>query len=296
MESQLVDLLRERFSRRREVALWRGVAAFFVFIAFVAFSFNLSNQSDTDSRVVRYNIDQEIMNARDYEQDLIEILNDETIKALIIGINTPGGGVAASEALFDSIKKIAESRPVVSVMYDIATSGGYMAALGSDWIIARNNTITASIGAVAINLELSELLEKIGISVELERSGILKAAPDYFTDPSEEAVEHRKNLIFAIQTYFMDLVRSHRDISDVDAELLSDGRVVLGKTAKDMNLIDEIGGESEAVAWLENNGIDSGINIVDWHENDDSLDRVLQELYGMYTKVISLFSGTLVTL
>ena len=116
---------------------------------------------------------------------------DENIKAVIVHINSAGGSVVGSEMLYNAFRKLAKSKPVVVVMDSVAASGGYLIALGADYIIAHNGTITGSIGVLMQTAEITELAEKIGVKFNSFKSNELKASPGFtekLTPEAEKAV------------------------------------------------------------------------------------------------------------
>jgi len=117
----------------------------------------------------------------DYRSEILaKILEEDSIKAVIIDINSPGGGIVGSEILFSELRKISEKKPTVVVMGSVAASGGYMAAIASDYLIAHNGTLTGSIGVLLQSMEFTNLAEKAGVKLQTYKSAPLKASPSPF--------------------------------------------------------------------------------------------------------------------
>jgi protease-4 len=167
--------------------------------------------------------------------------------------------------LFEAIRKIALDKPVVAVMDTVAASGGYIAAIAADHIVARGNTITGSIGVIFTFPEISRLLDTLGIKMEEIKSGELKAEPSPYKPVSDKARQASNVLVQDSFAWFTGLVAERRKLPIEQVRLLADGRVFTGRQAVTAKLTDDVGGEEKAVAWLETEKkIDKGMGIVDW--------------------------------
>jgi protease-4 len=156
-------------------------------------------------------------------------------------------------------------KPVVAQFGTVAASAGYIVGLGTDYIIARGNTITGSIGVLAQWPEVSELMAKLGVKFNEVKSGELKAAPNPFEPASEGARKVMQETIDDGFRWFISLVEDRRKIAADSVAGLRDGRIYSGRQALELKLIDEIGGEEEAVRWLEEKrGITKNLKVVNW--------------------------------
>lgn len=274
----LVD--RRRLSRR--VRFWR-VCAFLLALAAIFMAAALTGGDQLFGRgahIARISIDGLITDDRE-QQDLIEQASqDDHVKALILAINSPGGTTTGSEAYYQVIRTAAGRKPVVAVLGTLATSGGYICAIAAERIIARGNTITGSIGVIFQWAQVREALEKLGVQVEEIKSAPLKAAPSPFTQTSEEARAVMREMVADSYQWFLDLVAERRNIEAGEARRLGDGRVYTGRQALGAGLIDEIGGEIEAVRWLSaEHGIDPAIRVRDWETPSDF------ETFGLFDSI-----------
>jgi protease-4 len=199
------------------------------------------------------------------------ILKDDRVKALIVDINSPGGTVVGSEELFRELRKIAAKKPVVAVMGTLAASGGYMTALGADHIVAREGTITGSIGVIMQSADVTGLLKKLGIEPEAIKSAPLKAVPSPLEPLTPEGREATKAVVMDMYDMFVGMVAERRNLPPDEAKRLADGRVYTGRQAVALKLVDEIGGEEEARAWLESaRGVPASLPVRDVRIERDS--------------------------
>jgi protease-4 len=209
---------------------------------------------------------------------LKEIEEADRVKALIVHIDSPGGTTAGSEAVHEALRKIAAKKPVASVMGTVAASGGYITAIATDHIVARGNTITGSIGVIFQWAEVTRLLDNLGVKMEEIKSSDLKAEPNMFKPLSEKARQVTQAMVDDSYKWFVDLVEERRKLTREDATRLSDGRVYTGRQAIENKLIDAIGGEPQAVAWLEKErSVSKDLEVVDWKASDDAVAGLLGE-------------------
>ena len=173
---------------------------------------------------------------------------DKSIKAIILRINTPGGGVAASQEIYEEVKKTRDSGKIIVVsMGSIAASGGYYIAVGSSLIIANPGTLTGSIGVIVQLLNIKDLAEKIGISQTTIKSGSLKDAGNPFKDLNDSAKAYFQDVVDNSFSQFLDVVARERKM-DKDVLLpYANGRVFTGLQAKEYGLIDSLGTFEDAI-------------------------------------------------
>jgi protease IV len=195
---------------------------------------------------------------------LIRDLRDEDdVKALIVRIDSPGGTTVGSEALYEELRAFGAKKPIVAVMDSVAASGGYIAALAADRIYARGNTITGSIGVIFSYPDVSKLLETVGVKMEEVKSGELKAEPSGYKPTPEKARIVMQEMVADGFGWFKDIVGERRKLDKTTVDRLSDGRVYSGRQALKEKLIDEIGTNLEARAWLAaNKAIDETLETI----------------------------------
>ena len=153
----------------------------------------------------------------------------------------------------------------------LGASAAYMAAIGTDHIVARRSALVGSIGVLVQYPNVSQLLDAVGVKVETVKSSPLKAAPNGLEPTSPEALAALAALVEDTYGWFKGLVKERRGYDDAVLAKVSDGRIFTGKQALDLKLIDEIGDESTAVAWLEaNKAVPKDLDIEDWEKSSDS--------------------------
>lgn len=242
------DALADRRRLKRRLFLWRFGAIAAVAIALIALA--ARGPGFNRAQIARVEINGIITDDRDM-QDLLQNLRDNpAVKAVILSVDSPGGTTTGAEALYESVRKVSAKKPVVAVLGTVAASGGYIAALSADHVVARGNTLTGSIGVLFQWAQLSGLMEKIGVDMQSVKSAPLKAEPDPFHKPSPEALAVTRDLVASSYDWFIGLVAERRKLDTATAKKLGDGRVYTGFQAAKNGLVDEIGGEEQAVAWL----------------------------------------------
>ena len=189
----------------------------------------------------------------EYSDDVVRQLDryqdDSSVKALVLRVDSPGGGVAASQEIYEKLLKFKESgKTVVVSMGAIAASGGYYIACAGDTIIANPGTLTGSIGVIFSFPTFEKLMNTIGIELEVFKAGKLKDVGNY---SREVTPEERKMLQAAIDdTYdqFVTVVSDARNLEIDDVKKLADGSVYTGRQAVELGLIDGLGSLDDAIA------------------------------------------------
>ncbi len=269
--SATVDLILERRRIRRRLAFWRIVAIIAVVVAIIALIPRAVGPISGE-HLARIRIGGIIFDDPARDAALRRLAESRRVKGVIVHINSPGGTVAGSEALYEGLRKVAARKPVVAVMSEAAASGGYITALATDYIVARGNTLTGSIGVVAEIPNIAGLLEMIGIDVIRVKSAPLKAEPNFTTRPDAAALSAERALIEDSYAWFKELVSERRGLSGIALDEVSDGRVFTGRQAVDLGLIDAIGDEDTARDWLAaNRDLPADLDAVDYDWNDSRL-------------------------
>ncbi len=257
------DILIDRRRLARRLALWRIVAI----VALASVAVVAVGRFDTITgrdHLARVMIDGLIVDDPDIVAALAEVAEDSRAKALIVRIDSPGGTFVGGETLYRALREVAEGKPVVAVLGTVATSAAYMAAVATDRIFARQGTITGSIGVMMQTADMTGLLDKLGISAEAIKSGPLKAAPSPLEPLTDDVRTITQAIVDDMHALFTDMVAERRGLDAARARRLADGRVYSGRQALEHDLIDAIGGEAEARAWLvAERGLPEGLPVND---------------------------------
>ncbi|MEL6582433.1 MAG: signal peptide peptidase SppA [Pseudomonadota bacterium] len=248
------ELYEERRRQWRRSAFWRGVLVTLgVLVALsVIGAMSMPDQAGRPStpHIVTHQISGVIFNDPERDLEIAELAEDDAARALILYIESPGGTTVGSEGLHAALAKLSAEKPVVAVMGEVAASGGYIAALPADHIIARGNTLTGSIGVILQYPNLTELMDRLGVEMETFRSSELKGGPSPFRDSSEAERNAEAAIVTDAFAWFRDLVATDRGLSGTELDAVANGQVFTGRQALTLGLIDEIGGLEEAESWL----------------------------------------------
>jgi|TARA_B100000315_G_scaffold68205_1_gene62154 protease-4 len=243
------DAILDRRRLKRNLIVWRGVAVVAV-IGAVFLGFWRGDRLIARDHVVRLAVEGLIVDDAERLEALNRIAKDERAKALIVRIDSPGGTTVGGEALYHGLRRVADKKPVVATIRTLGTSAGYLAALAGHRIIARESSLTGSIGVLVQTAEMSGMLEKLGVSAEVIRSAPLKGKPSPLAPLSEEGRQATQEVVDDVHQWFVGIVAERRKLAPEQAQALAQGRVYSGRQALKLGLIDELGGEIEARAWL----------------------------------------------
>ncbi|NPA07266.1 MAG: signal peptide peptidase SppA [Chloroflexi bacterium] len=175
-------------------------------------------------------------------QDLREY---EDVRALVLHINSPGGSVVASDRIYHALENM--DRPIVVYMDEIAASGGYYISMAGDYIVANPNTLTGSIGVIAVFYNAEGLMEKIGVEPEVIKAGQAKDMGSIYRalTPAERA--YLEDLLRQVHENFIRVVAVNRELPTEEVRALADGRIYLASDARDKGLIDQLGYLEDAI-------------------------------------------------
>ena len=247
------DVIVDRRRIRRKLTFWRVAAALIAIAAIVTVGMIVAPGGrgglTASGSIARINIDGLIRSDQE-RVEALERLEKSQVDAVIVHINSPGGTTAGSEQLYDALVRLKAKKPLVVVVEGLAASGGYITAIAADHIIAQQSSLVGSIGVLFQFPNFAELLKTVGVKVEEVKSSPLKAAPNGFEPTSPEAREALAALVKDSYAWFRGLVKERRGMDDALLEKVSDGRVFTGRQAVELKLIDQLGDEKTAVAWL----------------------------------------------
>ena len=249
------DTIVDRRRMRRKLTFWRVLAVLLAIGALVAAGAALRVPGTglltggASPAIARISINGLIRSDQERVEALAR-LEKSPAPAVIVHINSPGGTTAGSEQLHDSLMRLREKKPLVVVVDGLAASGGYITAIAGEHIVAQETSLVGSIGVLFQYPNVADLLKTLGIKVEEVKSSPLKASPNGFEPTSPEARAAIESLVLDSYAWFKNLVKVRRNLDDAGIERVADGRVFTGHQGVPLKLVDEIGDERVAVAWL----------------------------------------------
>jgi protease IV len=262
------DLIVDRRRMRRKLTFWRVIAFAVIILAIAgaaAIAGNRAGLLGVRPYIARVTISGLIRGDEDRVRALDRLGRSSLARAVIVHVDSPGGTTAGSEQLFDSLSRLRDKKPLVVVVDSMAASGGYITALAGDHIVAQQTSLVGSIGVLFQYPNVADLLDKIGVKVESIKSSPLKAAPDGFEPTSPEARAAINSIIQDSYAWFKGLVQDRRHLTDDELQTVADGRVFTGHQGIDLKLVDELGDERTAIAWLaKEKQVDANLPVRDY--------------------------------
>jgi len=270
MSLETETVLDRRLLRRR-LGWWRGAAIVAVLVAIGVAAAASSDSVTPTKQIARVSIEGMITEDRQQLRMFKKIAEDKNVAGVVLFVNSPGGTTAGGEALFEAIQNVSKSKPVVAQFGTVAASAAYIAGLATDRIVARGNSITGSVGVIFQWPEVTQLMDKLGVKMNEIKSGPLKANPSPFQPLDEAGRANAERMVAETQRWFIGLVASRRGVDTKAIDGLEQGRVFSGREAVALKLVDQLGGEAEAVAWMEQQrNVPKNLKIVDWKPKKDS--------------------------
>jgi protease-4 len=244
------DALIDRQRLKRRLMFWRIVAVLALVLAAIV---AVPHTGDIGGirHIARFKIQGTIGDGQEQIEALDRLRHDPSVVAVLLHLDTPGGAVGGGEGIHDAVVQLSKDKPVVTVMDGLAASAGYMIAVAAPHIVARESTLTGSIGVILESGDVSGLLDKIGIKAEQLVSGPLKGQPSFTQPLSPAGRDYLQGLVMDLYDQFVGLVARGRHMDPAKVKSLADGRAYTGRQAVGLGLVDEIGGEPEAIKWLQ---------------------------------------------
>jgi protease-4 len=219
--------------------------------------------------------------------------DNDNVKAVVVFINSPGGGVAASQALHRAVLDLRLEKPVIAFMASVAASGGYYVACAADSIMATEGTLTGSIGVIASFLRTEELYHKIGLDVTVIKSGRYKDVGSPFREMTASEKVYMGDLLDQVYDQFLTAVSETRGLSMEEVSDVAEGRLFTGEEAARVGLVDRIGSYEDAILLAARmGGIEGDPRVVKKRRHRSLWERIMGEslvsLSKNHTERISL--------
>ncbi|MBX0311899.1 MAG: signal peptide peptidase SppA [Sulfurihydrogenibium sp.] len=239
-------------------------------------------RSESQPKVGLIRIEGTITDYLDTVSIISEATKDESIKAVVIDVDSPGGAVGASQEIYRAIEKLREKKPVVVSMGNVAASGGYYISAPANVIYANPGTITGSIGVIIQHVDVSEILNKLGVKVNTIKSGANKDIlyPTKPLLPEQKALLEKT--VMDVYDQFLDAIVRYRPIKKDVLKSYADGRVFSGNEAKALGLVDKIGNIQDAISEAKKLGkLKEDAPVIELKPKKPLLDELMNSKLGM---------------
>jgi len=270
MSTRADDLI-DRRRLRRKLTFWRAAAFLVLALAVIASARWLYGDTlAAGPHIAQVRIEGTILEDKDLLDVLEDVRESSAVQGVIVTVDSPGGTTAGGEAIYEAIRQLAEAKPVVTQVGTLAASAGYMVASAADHIVARQTSIVGSIGVIIQYPDVTDLLSKLGVKVEEVKSSPLKAEPSPFNPTTDQERQMLAGMINDSYNWFVDLISQRRKLPRNEVVALADGSIFTGRQALERKLVDALGGEDEAQAWLVDQGLSAELNVVEWKPRSSS--------------------------
>jgi protease-4 len=268
------EMIADRRRLRRKLSFWRVLSVLALIAAVVTGGLLLTGRTPMGAgqqQVARISVDGFIGGSQRMADLFKRVGEASSVSGVVISINSPGGTTTGSEELFRGIRQLAEKKPLVAFVDGMAASGGYITALAADHIVARETSLVGSIGVLFQYPNASRLLDTLGVRVEEIKSAPLKAEPSPFHPASPEARAALQSVVNDTHEWFRRLVAERRKLDDAQLGAVATGQVFNGRQSVPLKLVDHLGSERDAVAWLERErGVRRDLPVREWRPRDSS--------------------------
>lgn len=250
------------FRKRHPVFFW-GLLLFLLLAGPVGYIARSDNLAGRDTLAV-VRVEGVIADTRPLLTWIDKLQRNDKVKGVLLRIDSPGGGAAASQELYEALRTLGNRKPVVASMGSVAASGGLMAAMGASYVVANPSTVTGSIGVKMELPQLQGLMQKIGVGRESLTTGRFKDAGSPFRSLSSEERVYLNGVLQDMHEQFVALVAENRKLPVEKVQALADGRIFTGREAKKLGLVDELGGQDAALRELrKQTGIEAGTPLLE---------------------------------
>ena len=207
-------------------------------------------------------------------QRLRQAAEDPSVKAIVLRVNSPGGGIVATDEVYTVLSEI--EKPIVVSMGEMAASGGYYVSCAAQKIVANPVTLTGSIGVISTVPNYEELLDKIGIQILVIKSGPMKDELSPYRQPTEEEIAHWQGITDEAYEQFLGVVAEGRDLDLEEARELADGRVYTGRQALELGLVDQLGNLPDAIDLAADlGGIEGEPRLIEYQQAPSLIEMLL---------------------
>ena len=222
-----------------------------------------------------------------------KVERDPMIAGVLLRVDSPGGGAAASQEIYSAVRELARKKPVAVSMGSLAASGGLMVSMAGSRVFANASTVTGSIGVRMDIPQLQGLMGKIGVGQETITTAPYKDAGSYMRPLSTEQRDYFKKVLDDMHQQFVDIVADGRHMEHARAAALASGKIFTGREAVQLGLVDELGGQQTALAWLsEQCGVPAERKLVTRPKEGNWLPRSLKTMLGVDLSALGSLSSS----
>lgn len=243
------DLLRRPFRKRHPIIFWGLILLLAVGIGLFGAALG-SNGFMGGQRMALVSVSGPIMDAEPTLEWIRTVERDPSVAGVLLRVDSPGGGAAASQELYNALAALAQKKPMAVSMGSLAASGGLMVSMAGTRVFANASTVTGSIGVRMDIPQLQGLLGKIGVGQETITTAPFKDAGSYMRPLNPDQREYFKKVLDDMHQQFVDIVAQGRHMEHARAAGLASGKIFTGREAVQLGLVDELGGQETALAWL----------------------------------------------
>ncbi len=280
---ELVRLLQPKPFRKRHPILFWGFILCLGFLGYCAFMPDESPIGSSD-RIAVVRVEGVILKTEPLLKWISKIEKTPSVKGVLLRIDSPGGGAAASQELYSALVELGKKKPIVASMGSAAASGGLMVAMAAQHIVANPSTITGSIGVRMDVLQVHKLLETLGIGQETLSTGKYKDVPSVMRALNPEERDYLQGVLQDLYEQFTTMIAASRKMPLGEVQKFADGRIFTGKEAQRLGLVDSLGGQSLALAELyKRTGISPD---ADLYEQPKELEAFYEELLESMVHVV----------
>ncbi len=256
-------------------------AVIFVCIVILSLMLTFTRTVPLGEKIALVRITGVILDSTEVIEELKEYANNNSIKAIVLRIDSPGGAVAPSQEIYEEIVKIKAKKKVVVSMGTVAASGGYYIAAPADKIVANAGTLTGSIGVIMELPNISGLMRKIGVETQVIKSGAHKDIASIFKSLKPEEKQILQDVLDDVHNQFITAVSEGRNKKFEEIKKVADGRIFTGRMAKELGLVDELGNLQDAIRLASDlTGIKGEPQVVEKKEEFSFVDILKSELSG----------------
>ena len=286
------DLLRRPFRKRHPVIFWGLILLLLAGVGVFGAALG-SNGLMGGQRIALVSVSGPIMDPEPALEWIRKVERDPMIAGVLLRVDSPGGGAAASQEIYNAVRELARKKPVAVSMGSLAASGGLMVSMAGSRVFANASTVTGSIGVRMDIPQLQGLMGKIGVGQETITTAPYKDAGSYMRPLSTEQRDYFKKVLDDMHQQFVDIVADGRHMEHARAAALASGKIFTGREAVQLGLVDELGGQQTALAWLsEQCGVPAERKLVTRPKEGGWLPRSLKTMLGVDLSALGSLSSS----